>query len=114
MTIQERIRTLTECNKEITRLTKELSKLRTEAKNINKEITEYITSKDQIGVKYDNTAFIVDKKTKPVAKPKKVKEQSYLEVAEKYGIDNPKEFLQELFNSGKSEQEITKLKIQKL
>jgi septal ring factor EnvC (AmiA/AmiB activator) len=114
MTIQENIRTLTEVNKEISRVSKELAKLRKQAKAVNKEITEYIIAKEQIGVKCDGNAFIVDKKTKPIAKPKKLKEQSYIEIAEKYGIDNPQEFLKELLNAGKLEKEVTKLKIQKL
>ena len=114
MTIQESVRTLTEINKEITRSSKELAKLRKQAKAINKEITDYIISREQIGVKCDGNAFIVDKKTKPITKPKKLKEQSYIEIAEKYGIDNPQEFLKELMSAGKLEKEVTKLKIQKL
>ena len=114
MTIQESVRIVTDINKEIERLTKELSKLRKQAKIANKEITDYIISRDQIGVKCDGNAFIVDKKTKPITKPKKLKEQSYIEIAEKYNIENPQEFLKDLFNAGKSEKEITKLKIQKL
>jgi hypothetical protein len=114
MTIQESVRTLTEINKEIIRSSKELAKLRKQAKAINKEITDYIISREQIGVKCDGNAFIVDKKTKPITKPKKLKEQSYIEIAEKYGIDNPQEFLKELMSAGKLEKEVTKLKIQKL
>ena len=114
MTIQENVRILTDINKEIARLSKELAKLRKQAKQINNEITEYIISKDQIGVKYDGNAFIIDKKTKPITKPKKLKEQSYIEIVEKYGIDNPHEFLKEFLNAGKLEKEVTKLKIQKL
>jgi hypothetical protein len=114
MTIQENVRILTEINKEISRLSKELAKLRKQSKAVNKEITDYIISKEQVGVKYDGNAFIVDKKTKPITKPKKLKEQSYIEIAEKYGIDNPQEFLKEFLNAGKLEKEVTKLKIQKL
>ena len=114
MTIQESVRTLTEINKEIIRSSKELAKLRKQAKAINKEITDYIISREQIGVKCDGNAFIVDKKTKPITKPKKLKEQSYIEIVEKYGIDNPQEFLKELMSAGKLEKEVTKLKIQKL
>ena len=114
MTIQESVRIVTDINKEIERLTKELSKLRKQVKIANKEITDYIISRDQIGVKCDGNAFIVDKKTKPITKPKKLKEQSYIEIVEKYNIENPQEFLKELLNAGKLEKEVTKLKIQKL
>ena len=114
MSIQERIKTLTEINKEIGRLSKQLSKLRKDAKEINQDITSYILAREQVGVKYEGNAFILDKKTKPVIKPKKNKEESYIEYLEKSGIENTKEFLEGLFKAGKEEKEITKLKIQKI
>jgi hypothetical protein len=114
MSIQERIRTLTEINKEIARLSKELSSLRKKAKEVNDGITQYILSKDQPGLKYDGKAFIVNKETKPVAKPKKSKEESYIQIIENYGIENPKDFLNELLKAGKEDKEVTKLKIQKI
>ena len=80
MTIQESIRIMTEINKEIERASKELAKFRKQKKIVNQEITDYIISRDQIGVKCDGNAFIVDKKTKPITKPKKLKEQSYREI----------------------------------
>jgi len=114
MSIQEDIKILTELNKEISRLSTQINKLRKDAKEINNRITEYIKAKDQIGVKYEGSAFILDRKTRPVAKPKKVKEQDYIQVIEQYGIENPKGFLEELLKAGQVEKEVTKLKIQKL
>lgn len=114
MAMQAKVRSLTEINNEITRLTKQISMLRKQAKEINSEITNYLVSKDEIGFKCDGNALILDKKTKPVAKNKKSKEESYISFIEKHGIENPKEFLQELLNSGKDEKEIMKLKIQKI
>ena len=114
MSIQAKVRALTEINKEISRLTKELSKFRKEAKNINDEIANYIVSRDELGFKCDGQALILDKKVKHFAKNKKSKEESYLQIIEQYGIENPRAFLDELFNSGKNEKEITKIKIQKL
>jgi len=114
MSIQAKVRSLTEINKEISRLTKQISSLRKEAKDINAEITNYLVSKDEIGFKCDGNALILDKKTKPVAKNKKSKEESYISFIEQHGIENPKEFLEELLNAGKDEKEVMKLKIQKL
>ena len=111
MSIQEDIKTLTELNKEITRLSKQLNKLRKDTKEINGRITAYITAKDQVGVKYEGSAFILDKKTRPVAKPKKTKEEGYIQVIEQYGIENAKGFLEELLKAGQVEKEVTKLKI---
>ena len=112
MSIQEKINTYSEIDKEIKRLSKQLSKLRKDAKKIHDEISNYISAKDQVGVKYNGTAFILDKKTRPVARSKKTKETCYLQIVEQYGIENPREFLDELFKAGKEEKEITRLKIQ--
>ena len=114
MSIQELILSLTEINKEIGITSKKLSKLRKQANEINSKIAEYITTKEQIGVKYAGNAFILDKKTKKVAKPKKIKEESYLQIIEQYGIENPKTFLDELLSAGKIEKEVSKLKIEQL
>lgn len=112
--MQSKVRSLTEINKEIKRLTKQISLLRKQSKEINNEITNYLVVNDEIGFKCDGNALILDKKTKPVSKNKKSKEESYISFIEKHGIDNPKEFLNELLNAGKDEKEIMKLKIQKL
>ena len=114
MSIQAKVRALTEINKEISRLTTELSKFRKEARDINNEIANYLVSRDEIGFKCDGNALLLDKKVKHFAKNKKSKEESYLQIIEQYGIENPRAFLDELFNSGKNEKEITKIKIQKL
>lgn len=114
MSIQKLILSLTEINKEICLTSKKLSKLRKEANQINSKIKEYITEKDQVGVKYAGNAFILDKKTKKVAKPKKSKEESYLQIIEQYGIENPKTFLEELLSAGKLEKEVSKLRIEQL
>jgi len=114
MSIQDDIKTLTEINKEITNLSKQLNKLRKDAKEINGRITAYITAKEQVGVKYEGNAFILDKKTRPISKPKKTKEEGYIQVIEQYGIENPKVFLEELMKAGQVEKEVTKLKIQKI
>lgn len=114
MSIQELILSLTEINKEISITSKKLSKLRKQANEINSKIAEYITAKEQVGVKYAGNAFILDKKTKKVAKPKKSKEESYLQVIEQYGIEDPKKFLEELLSSGKLEKEVSKLRIEQI
>jgi len=113
-TIQENIRRLTELNQKKGLLTKEMRKLNKEIKAVNQEVVNYLKAKEQPGVKYDGTAIILDTKPKPVAKPKKLKEQSYIEVLEKFGLDNPQEVLKELFEAGKENKEISKLKVKKI
>jgi hypothetical protein len=112
--IQEKIRRLTELNQKKSLLTKDMRKLNKEIKTVNQDVVDYLTAKEQPGVKYDGTAIILDTKPKPVAKPKKLKEQSYIEVLQRFGIDNPQEVLKELFESGKESKEITKLKLKKI
>ena len=114
MSIQTKFRALNDINKEISRLSKEVSKLRKQAKDINSDIENYLVSRDEIGFKCDGNALILDKKVKHIAKNKKSKEESYLQVIEQYGIENPKTFLDELFNAGKDEKEVRKIKIQKI
>ena len=114
MSIQAEIRELTDINKEIGRLSKELSKLRKHAKIKEQNIITYLKEKDQHGVKFDGNALIINTKPKPITKPKKIKEESYIRVLEEFGIENPKNCLDELFKAGKEEKEVTKLKIQKI
>lgn len=109
--IVSKVQTLTDINKRIAVLSKELNVLRKQAKNINAEITKYLVEKDEIGFKCGGNALILDRTLKPVVKPKKPKEESYLHFLEQQGIDNPKIFLEELMKSGKEEKEVTKLKV---
>jgi DNA mismatch repair ATPase MutL len=114
MSIQTKVRALNEINKEISRLSKSLSKLRKEAKDINNDIASYLVTRDEIGFKCEGNALMLDRKVKHITKNKKSKEESYLQIIQQYGIENPKEFLDAFFNAGKDEKEITKIKIQKL
>lgn len=114
MNIHAEISTLTGLKKEIALRSKEIGKLRKEAKIKEANIITYLKEKDQHGVKFNGNALIMNTKPKPVAKPKKLKEESYLRVLEEAGVPNPENFLKELFNAGKEEKEVTNLKIQKI
>ena len=99
----------------ITKHNQENASLRKRAKIIEQQITEYLESKDQPGVKFQDTAIIVDKQQKYSYKSKKDTEEDSLKILEDHGISNPKEILQELFYARKgNEIETTKIKIKKI
>ena len=114
MSIQSEIKELTSINSEISRLSKELAKLRKQSKIKEQNIINYLKEKDQQGVKFDGNALIINTEPKPVTKPKKLKEESYIRVLEEFGLENPKNVLEELFKAGKDEKKVTKLQIRKL
>ena len=94
---------------------KENASLRKRAKTIEQEIAEYLESKDQPGVKFQDTAIIVDKQSKWSYKSKKDTEEDSLRILEDSGVTNPKEVLDELKKARKgSETELKKIKIKKI
>ena len=114
MSIQGDIRELTDINKEISRLSKEASKFRKIAKTKEKNIISYLKEKEQHGVKFDGNALILEVKPKPVTKPKKLKEESYIKVLEELGLENPRIALEEILKAGKDTKAIDKLVIKQI
>ena len=72
----------------ITKHNQENASLRKRAKIIEQQITEYLESKDQPGVKFQDTAIIVDKQQKYSYKSKKDTEEDSLKILEDHGISN--------------------------
>jgi hypothetical protein len=102
-------------NTEIKRLVKETSVLRKRAKVIEQNIVNFLDEKDQPGVKFQDTAIVLETKQKYTYKGKKDKEEDSLRILEEYGISNGKEVLDQLKRAGKgSEIESKKIKITKL
>lgn len=114
MSIQLKVKELSTLNNQIKQLQKEIASLRKISTEINNDIKNYLIENDEVGFKYDNHALILDMNTKQVSKPRKVRDESYLNVIEQYGITDSKRFLTELMEAGKDVKEITKLKIHKL
>jgi hypothetical protein len=102
-------------NTEIKRLVKETTSLRKRAKIIEQNIVEFLDAKDQPGVKFQDTAIVVETKSKWAYKGKKDKEEDSLRILEEYGISNPKNVLDELRKAGKGDElQAKKIKITKL
>ena len=83
----------------------QLGKLRKRKEELEKKITDFLTEKDQPGVKYKDTAVILEKnKIKRVPKKKAQKEEECLEVLKYYGITNAEKILNELVETMKGEE----------
>ena len=119
MSIQNDIRELNYLNIEIKRLTKVARNLREQKKEVEKRITDFLDSKEQRGVKYNNVAIIAEDKSKSVYKSQKEKMSDGISVLRNHGIDNPEDVLSELIKEMKGDVKyekklkITKLKQQK-
>lgn len=98
MSIRGKVEELQSIKREITASCKRTSKLRKREKELKIEIDEYLTYKDQPGLKYGNMAIIRD--TKPTRKPKKKKERERdsIDVLGKY-VDDPEKVLLELLEA---------------
>lgn len=113
--IQASVKELKEINIEIKRLRTEASKLKKRAMEIEKYIISYLNEKEQPGVKYQNTAIILENKPKRITKSKKEIESDSLKVLENYGIQNAKEVLNQILESRKGDKvQLQKVKIQKI
>ena len=114
MSIQHKVTQLTNLNTEIKRLYKEISRMKKVQATINKEITDYLIANNEKGFRIGDTALVLDVKNKPFVKTKKNKEESYLNMIEEYGIEDPKRFLEKLIEAGKDTKEVSELKFHKI
>jgi hypothetical protein len=115
MSIISYINELQSINLAVAKNNKENSNLRKRKKVIENQITEYLDSKEQPGVKFQDKAIVVDKTTKWSYKNKKDKEEDSIRILEEHGISNAKEVLEELLKVRKGDEtETKKIKIKKI
>jgi hypothetical protein len=113
--IQSDIKELNELDNEIKRLSISLRNVRTIRKNTETRISDFLSQKNQPGVKYNGNAIILEKKQKRAYMSKKAKEEGALSILQKYNINNSKSILDELRDSMKGNStDIFKLKITKI
>jgi DNA polymerase sigma len=113
--ISQYVNELRNINAEIKRLSKEASVLRKRAKIVEENIINYLNEKEQPGVKFKDTAIVVETKPKWSYKGKKDKDEDSIRILEENGVSNPKDVLSEIFRARKgNELESKKLKITKL
>ena len=115
MSIANYVNELKNVNAEIKRLAAQTSALRKRAKTLEQNIIEFLNEKDQYGVKFQDTAIVVETKPKWEHKGKKDKDEDSLRILEENGIHNAREVLDDLFKARKgNEIEVKKLKITKI
>lgn len=115
MSIKTYVNELNQINIEIKRVSQHLRTLRKKSKEMETYIVDYLKMKDQPGLKYDNTAILVETKSKRVAKKKSDAEEDIIRLLEDHGIDDPRSVLQEIAEAKKGQEiEQNKIKIKKI
>lgn len=111
--IQSEVQELKNINLEIKRLQIETKKLRKRAVELEKNIITYLNEKEQPGVKYQNTAIVVENKAKKVRKSKKEIENDTLRILEENGVYNAKEVLAKISKTKSGDEiQMQKIKVQ--
>lgn len=99
----------------ISKNNKDNAVLRKRAKNIENQLTDHVEAKNPDGVKFQDTAILIDKKAKWSYKSKKDTEQDSLQILEENGVPNPREVLDELKKARKGQEIESKIiKIKKI
>lgn len=115
MSIKNYVNEMNLINAEIKRVSAHLKNLRKKSKELEEYIVIFLKQKDQPGLKYDNTAIIVETKAKRTSKKKSEAEIDALRVLEENGVEDPRKVLQEIIEARKGyEVEQKKLKIKKI
>jgi hypothetical protein len=113
--IQNNVQELKDINTEIKRLQIESKRLKKRAQDIEKNILSYLNEKEQPGLKYQNTAIIIENKAKRVGRSKKDNDSNAIKILEENGVYNAREILNKIKESGKGEQiQMQKVKLQTL
>lgn len=98
MSIKKYIDELEQINIEIKRNFNRNKLLRKRSKELEKNIAEYLVSKNQPGIKYKDKAILLDNKPKIKRKTKKERENDAISYLKELGISTPKEVYLSLQN----------------
>ena len=102
MSIKQQISEMESLNLEIQNNNKRNAILRKRKKEIELEITKYLSSKGQDGLKYNGQAILVENKEKRTTKGKKQKNEDVISLLKNRGIDNPTELYESIQNAQKN------------
>ena len=100
-------------DKEIKRLSNELRILKRKRDEAQTRIIEFLNSKNQPGLKYQNIGILLETKEKKKLKPKKVSKGDSIKILHDAGVRDAENVLKLLKDSTSSAQEIQKIKIVK-
>ena len=113
--IQQNVQELKNINTEIKRLQIETKKLKKRAQDIEKNILSYLNEKEQPGLKYQNTAIIIENKAKRITRSKKDVDSNAIKILEENGVYNAREILSKTKESRKGDEvQMQKVKLQNL
>jgi hypothetical protein len=114
MSIQSSVRELDSIKAEIKRTTDHVKGLRARAKVIEGDITDYLQSTKQEGVKYNNQSFVLEQSSSHVRKGKKDKEEETMRLLRNMGVSDTGNSYSRLMAVQKGEEvETTKLRVKK-
>jgi len=95
---------------ELQRIELELKNLRVKSRVLNQKkkvvesrIQTFLHTREQHGVKFQDTAIIIEKKEKPVYKKPKDKDTDSIQVMKNMGIENAEEVLQAILQARKGQ-----------
>jgi ABC-type oligopeptide transport system ATPase subunit len=115
MSIKGFVEELEKIETEIKINNKKNATLRKRVKEIKENIAQFLREKDQVGLKHNGRAIIMETTEKRIPKKKKEKEASVLSLLEELGIDEPDKAYQQLLEVQKGEAvEKHNIKIKKL
>lgn len=111
--IQSNVKELREINVEIKNLQTKIKQLKARSVAIEKDILTYLNEKEQPGVKFQNTAIIIENKEKSIKKSSKDVEKEQIEFLKNSGVSNAEEVLKKISEIKKGDAiQMQKLKIQ--
>jgi len=113
--IQSNVQELKEINLEIKRLQTQTKNLKKRATEIEKYIISYLNEKEQPGLKYQNTAIVLENKAQKIRKSKKDTENDTIRILEESGVSNAKEVLKKIADSKNTNKtNMQKIKLQSI
>jgi hypothetical protein len=115
MSIQSYVIELERIKTELKFLNEKKRKLKSREQELENNIASFLKSKQQTGVKYQDSKIILEKKEKRVNKKNKDKDMDSINILMTYGLNDPQKVLNEILEARKGEKiQTDKLKIQKL
>lgn len=115
MSIKGYVSELKGINSEIKRYCEQMRKLRKRKKELESLIVEFLDNKEQVGLKHNDTAIIVETTAKRAVKKQSDRERDVREVLLSYGVDDADNALKDLLTAYRGEKlEEKKLKIKAL
>ena len=115
MSIKGYIDELTMLNTEIKRNNARNKQLRTRVKELEMGIAEYLNSKDQLGLKYNGRAVMVEQSERRPAKKKQEKREDIITLLKDFGVSDTEKAYDRLLEAQKGDPiEYQKVKIKQL